>query len=299
MQQQNPSKTLNAWKTAIRVRTLPIPTIQVVTASALAYETTGYIDPLMFVYTLLVAVLITIGTNLINDVYDFDRGGDEITHTGHMKVLRAGLLKRNELFAGGIATLIGAVILSVPLSLHASPWIIFVVSLSALCGFAYTGGRYPIAYLGLSEIFVFVFYGGVCILSAFYIQTGHLSAESWLLAAQMGLLAILPNAINNFRDMIEDATVNKKTLAVRFGKIFARWEIAICSFFPFLLNFYWIAFGQIGAVLFPLILLPLAFLFVKTLWVTEPGAVFNRFFALGVLIHFLFGFLLFIGWALQ
>ncbi len=299
MQQHIPTRTLGAWKTAIRVRTLPIPTIQVIAGSALAYITLGHLNPLMFLYTLLVAVLITIGTNLINDVYDFDKGGDHITHTGRVKVLRAGLLKRTEVFAGGVTTLMAAVILSIPLSIHASPWITPVVALSALCGFLYTGGPFPIAYLGLSEIFVFAFYGGVCVLSTYYIQVGQLADDAWLLAAQMGLLAILPNAINNFRDMVEDAAVNKKTLAVRFGKTFARWEIGICTFLPFVLNFYWVSFDQVGAALFPFILLPLAFLFVKTLWFTEPGAVFNRFFALGIFIHFLFAFLLFVGWVLK
>lgn len=294
MQQQTTS--LRAWKTAVRLRTLPIPTIQVLAATALAYMTTGHLNALGFAYAWLIAVSITIGTNLLNDFYDFERGGDPAHRVGYPKVLRAGHLTKHEVFNAGFGALAVAVILSILVAQMSSPWVIVLVALCAFCGFAYTGGPYPIAYLGLSEVFVFLFYGLVCVLASYWIQVGQLDATAWLLAVQMGLLAILPNAVNNFRDMFDDADVNKKTLAVRFGKIFARCEIAACTFVPFLLNFLWGIYGYMAAALFPLCVFPLAFLFIKSIWMAEPSAIFNKYFALSVLIHFLFGLLLCIGW---
>jgi 1,4-dihydroxy-2-naphthoate octaprenyltransferase len=296
--QQHMTSPIKAWKTVVRLRTLPIPTIQVLTATALAYITTGHLDFLSFLYTWLIAICVTIGTNLMNDFYDFEKGGDPAHRLGYLKVIPAGLLSKNEVFKAGVAAFAIAIALSIPLAASSSPWIIPIVFLSTLCGFAYTGGPYPIGYLGLSELFVFLFYGGVCVLTSYYIQVGRLDPSAWLLAVQMGLLAILPNAVNNFRDMFDDAEVNKKTLAVRFGKTFARSEIAFCTFVPFVLNFAWIAYGHAAAALFPLCAFPLAFLFVKSLWNAEPSAVFNRYFALSVLIHFLFGLLLCIGWVI-
>lgn len=289
---------LKAWKAAIRLRTLPIPTIQVLTGTTLAFVTTGHLDVLAFLYTWLIAVCITIGANLMNDYYDFERGGDPLHRPGYLKVLPAGYLTKDEVFKAGVYVLGAAVALSIPLAIDSTPWTSLIVLVSAVCAYAYTGGPYPIGYLGLSEIFVFLFYGLVCVVSSYYIQVRQIDASAWLLATQMGLLAILPNAVNNFRDMFEDAEVNKKTLAVRFGKTFARSEIAFCTFVPFLLNFLWIPYGHLAAGLFPWCAFPLAFLFVRSLWKAEPSAVFNRFFALSVLIHFLFGILLTIGWIL-
>lgn len=174
-----------------------------------------------------------------------------------------------------------------------------LIALCVACGYCYTGGPYPISYLGLSELFILVFYGGVCVGASFYLQTGYLSFAAMLCAVQMGLLAILPNALNNFRDIHEDAENNKNTLAVRFGKTFARWELGILTYLPFALGLVWMFLGYVESALIPLFLLPMAFLFVRELWTTEPGPLFNRFFGLSVLLHFLFGIFLVIGFFLE
>lgn len=290
--------TLQAWAIAIRPRTLPIAFIQVATGTALAYVASGVINWVLAIYTLFIAVFITIGTNLINDVYDVERGGDPIKRVGFQKVIRTGLLSKKDVYTGGILAFGLAVLFSIPLSLSGGWFMLPIVVLSVICGYCYTGGSYPICYLGLSELFILVFYGFVCVISAFYIQTGFVDVAAFLAAAQMGMLAILPNALNNFRDMFEDAEVNKLTLAVRFGRYFAKREIATLTFFPFVLNLLWLKVGYSAAAFLPLFLIPLAFLFVRSVWITEPGPIFNRYFRLSVLVHFLFGFMLIIGWFL-
>lgn len=285
-----------AWMMAIRVRTMLIPSIQIISSTALAYAVKGSLDWAIVFGAWFVAVLITIGTNLINDVIDFENGGDPINRFGQMKVLRAGLLSKNALLIAGLGSF--TVACAIPLLLDFNAIVCFLVVLSAICGYCYTGGPYPISYLGLSELFIFIFYGGVCIITPFYVQTGTVNAAVILLASQMGMLAILPNALNNFRDINEDASINKRTMAVRFGKRFARWELLAFTFLPFILNFAWMGLGYIEAALIPLLLLPLAILFLRSVFYVEPGSIFNRYFGLSVLIHFLFGIALSIGFFL-
>jgi len=289
---------LKAWLMAIRLRTLPIPTIQVLTGTGLAYAMTGSIDLLMLFYVWLTAVFITIGTNLINDVFDFIRGNDSLKPAGRLKVIPAGFLTKNEVYVAGLTAFGLAIAFSIPIAIH-SGWIFFFLAvLSSICGYCYTGGPYSISYLGLSELFILMFYGGVCVLSAFYTQSGFLNGEAVLCALQMGLLAVIPGALNNFRDIHEDASVSKQTLAVRFGKTFARMEIAFTLILVFILNLIWLFFGYSEATLMPFLLIPLVFLLIQKVWTEEPGPIFNRYFGLCIAIHFLFGILLIIGFFL-
>jgi 1,4-dihydroxy-2-naphthoate octaprenyltransferase len=105
--------------------------------------------------------------------------------------------------------------------------------------------------------------------------------------------------LNNFRDIYEDAEISKRTLAVRFGVSFARMEIAVLTIVPFLLNCIWFFLGYFEAALIPVFLIPIAFLFVRSIWKTTPGPLFNRYFALSVFIHFSFGLFLIIGFCLK
>jgi len=168
------------------------------------------------------------------------------------------------------------------------------VALSVICGYCYTGGPYPISYLGLSEIFIFIFYGGVCVIVPYYAQTYQLNWQIIVAAIQMGLLAILPNALNNFRDITYDAAANKKTLAVRFGRKFAAWELTALVLVPFVINIIW-SFVGYAAMMMPFQLIPLVYFFIRAVWRSPSGQVLNRYFGLSVLIHFLFGLLLIAG----
>lgn len=291
--------SVQTWMEAVRLRTLPIPTIQVLTGTALAYADTGSLNILLALYALLVAVFVTIGTNVMNDVIDDEKGSDQPKRLGFLKVIPAGLISRQTMKIVGFAAFGATLLFGVPLWLHAGWPLFLAVVISVICGYCYTGGPYPISYLGLSELFVLIFYGGVCILASYYVQTLEFTGTALLCALQMGCLAILPNALNNFRDMHDDAQAKKLTLAVRFGRSFAKREIAFLTFFPFLLNLLWLSAGYSLAAFLPLLLIPMAFLFVKSVWETEPGPMFNKFFGLSVLIHFLFGLLLVVGWLIN
>lgn len=285
-----------AWSVAARLRTLPIPTVHIVTAASLAYSATGRVDWPLLLCAWLVSIFVTMGVNLINDVIDFEKGADKPNRVGFLKVISAGLIPKEHVKIAGFTCLALTVFFAIPLALHAG-WVVFLlVLLSVACAYGYTGGPFPISYLGLSELFIVFFYGFVCVGATYYVQTKALSMGVLLCSLQMGLLAALPNALNNFRDRHDDERDGKLTLAVRFGRDFARKEVAVLTGLPFILGLQWINLGHPEAAWLPLCLAPLAFLFVKTVWKVDPT---NQLFGLGVLIHFLFGLLLSVGFLLR
>ena len=284
--------TIQAWMMAIRRRTLTIPLTQVMSGLALAFSVQGNIDWMLALFTCLVGICVTIEVNLFNDAIDFRKGGDPLDRHGQVKVIPAGFLTQRQVFMGGM--IFGALVLlfGIPLIMKGGWPIALILIMSAILGYCYTGGPFPISYLGLSELLIMLFYGFLCIGASVYVQIGHLDFMTFLVATQMGCLAILPGALNNFRDQDEDAQTNKRTLIVRFGKLFGRWEITLLTIIPFLLGFFWIGAGYPAAAAMPFVIFPMAFALVYLIWRTEPGPIFNRFFILCVLIHFAFGLLL-------
>ncbi len=285
---------MRAWLMAVRLPTLLIPTIQVATGTGVAYAYAESVNWLLAFYAWLVAVCVTIGTNLINDAIDYEKGGDPVNRFGKPKVINAGLLSHTQVFWGGMLAF--AVACAVPLALDVDQLTCFlIVLLCVVCGYCYTGGPYPISYLGLSELFILIFYGGVCVIVPFYAQTYMINGAIILAALQMGLLAIIPNALNNFRDVAVDTAAHKRTLAVRFGQEFARMELMVLAITPFILNLGWLFFEKSMAALMPWLLAPFVYLFLRVIWNNTSGHILNRYFAMSVLIHFFFGILLITG----
>lgn len=293
--EKNVPTTLQAWLIAVRLRTLPIPSISVIVGTALAWSMHGRFSLPLFLSPLLVGWFVTLGTNLINDALDFKKGGDPLNRFGHTKVIRAGLLSQRAVLIGGLACFALAILFGIPMMLKAGWVMALIIVLSTVCGYCYTGGPYPWSYNGVSEIFIFVFYGFVSVGASFYVQTEMLTFPVLLAGTQIGMLSILPLATNNLRDIYEDAEISKKTLAVRFGTTFARWEINAFILLPFALGFFWLAYGNPYSTFLPFLVLPVALLFLSFIWNNDPSPSFNRFFALCVLTILLFGILLSAG----
>ncbi len=282
---------LFAWLLAIRPPTLLIPTIQIVTASSLAFKLKGTIDWQIALSAWLVAVLITVGTNLINDACDDEKGLDKNSAHSKRKVIALGYLTRAQVFKGGLLAFAMACL--IPWTLPSYAFTCFLIVLfCSLIGYCYTAGPYPISYLGLSELFILIFYGGVCVGVPYYAMTHVITPGIIIASLQMGLLAILPNALNNLRDIDEDRLANKKTLAVRFGIAFARYEIVAIVVSAFALNLSWFFLGSIKQGILPYFLLPLAYIFLKGICGEIKEDKILRYFLLSVSIHFLFGLML-------
>jgi 1,4-dihydroxy-2-naphthoate octaprenyltransferase len=244
---------------------------------------------------MLASFFIQIGTNLINDAVDFKRGADTEERIGPIRVTQKGIFTAKQVWLVGSLFFLAAVLCGVPLVMHGGWPIVVIGVFSVLFGYAYTAGPYPLAYLGLGDLFVILFFGLIAVGGLVFLMTGAWQVPALILGLQIGLHATVLIAINNLRDVNQDLKVNKKTLPVRFGQKFAKFEIAALLLTPFVLNLYWFSHAGLWAALLPLITLPLAFKIVKLVYVTGPSPEYNRFLAMSAGLHLLFGCLLSLG----
>lgn len=220
------------WILASRPKTLLASITPVIVGSAFAFQRTSF-SLWVFSCTILFAVLIQIGTNLSNDYFDALKGADTKGRKGPVRVTQAGLISPKEVRAAFFATFLAALLIAIPLALKGGAWVWFLMFASIALGYLYTGGPYPLAYLGLGDIFVLVFFGPVATLGTYYLQTLELNFHVFSLGVGMGLLSTAILTVNNLRDIDEDMKANKKTLAVRFGKTFSRLEYIFCVLLAF------------------------------------------------------------------
>src|SRR5579885_3357644 len=169
-----PPSALRAWMLAVRVPTLSAAVVPVLVGTALA--TRHYrVRAAVFVVTLCAALLIQIGTNLTNDLFDFQKGADTGARLGPVRVVQAGLLSQRQVAAASMLSFGTAVLLGLYLT-TVGGWPIVAVGVAAVAsGIAYTGGPWPLGYHGLGDLFVFVFFGVVAVTGTFYLQAGALS----------------------------------------------------------------------------------------------------------------------------
>jgi 1,4-dihydroxy-2-naphthoate octaprenyltransferase len=166
---------------------------------------------------LLGALLIQIGTNLANDYYDHLRGGDTEDRVGPLRVTQAGLIPPESVRNGAFLVLGLALLMGVYL-VWVGGWPVVAIGLASLiCAIAYTGGPFPLAYHGLGDLFVFVFFGLVAVGGTFWVQALRLPGEVLVAGTGMGFLSTAILVVNNFRDLGTDARAGKRTLAVRLG----------------------------------------------------------------------------------
>ncbi|MCP3099575.1 1,4-dihydroxy-2-naphthoate polyprenyltransferase [Myxococcus sp. K15C18031901] len=201
---------------AVRPKTLTAALVPVLVGTTLAFGLgVGRLLPALA--ALLGAVLIQIGTNFINDYYDFKKGADTHERLGPVRVTQSGLIAPSTVMAGAavcfaLATAVGAYLVVV------GGWPIVVIGLlSLLCGYAYTGGPYPLGYNGLGDLFVFIFFGLVAVTGTFYVQAGMVHPAAWWAAVPVGASGTMIIVVNNLRDVTTDVKAGKRTLAVRFG----------------------------------------------------------------------------------
>lgn len=241
------------------------------------------------------AAAIQVGTNLYNDLLDFERGADQAGRTGPVRVTQAGLLSPRQVrWAAGTSFLL-AVAAGLPLVL-AGGWPILTLGLlSLLFGYAYTGGPYPLAYHGLGELFVLLFFGLGAVGGTYWLHAGRLDPAVALAGVQVGLLACALLAVNNLRDIAEDARADKHTLAVMLGRTFGRVEIAACALTPLLLGLVWLRHDAVLAALLPLLSLPLALGALRIVVREPPGPAYNRALARTAALQLVFGAFLVVG----
>jgi len=174
------------------------------------------------------AVMIQIGTNYANDYSDFKRGTDEGKRVGPTRATQAGWVTPSAMFRAAGFTFGLAALAGVYLIMRGG-WVIAAIgALSILSGILYTAGPYPLGYHGLGDFFVFVFFGPVAVGGTYFVQALGITPEVLLAGVAPGLLSVAILTVNNLRDLSSDKEAGKRTLAVKFGAGFARWEYLLC-----------------------------------------------------------------------
>ncbi|MDB6127768.1 MAG: 1,4-dihydroxy-2-naphthoate octaprenyltransferase [Verrucomicrobia bacterium] len=209
------------WVSAARPRTLPAAVAPVVVGSGLAWRD-GHFDGCAAGLCLGFALLVQVGTNFANDYYDFIRGADTATRVGPRRAVAAGLIAPGTMRTATWLVFAAAFGCGLGLIPWGGPWLLAIGVTSILCGYAYTGGPWPLGYLGLGDLFVFIFFGLVAVGATYFVQAGRLTGDALLAAVPIGLLTANILVVNNYRDADTDAAVGKRTLVVRFGRGFSR-----------------------------------------------------------------------------
>jgi 1,4-dihydroxy-2-naphthoate octaprenyltransferase len=271
---------------------LPAAIVPVVVGLALAARS-GPLDVLVAVATLVAAILIQVGTNLANDYYDFVAGADTSERLGPRRITQAGLAAPATVRAAAFgvlaaATLVGGFLVAV------GGWPIVIIGVASLvAAVAYTGGPWPLAYHGLGDVFVFVFFGVVAVNGTVLLQTGALSGIALVASLPVACLATAILVVNNLRDIATDARAGKRTLAVRIGAAATRRQYAALVAAPFaVVAALAVPIGP--AVLIALAAFPLAVAEVRAL-ARRTGAELNASLAGTARLHLAFGVLFALG----
>jgi 1,4-dihydroxy-2-naphthoate octaprenyltransferase len=214
-----PAGSLRAWVLAARPRTLPVAVAPVSVGAAISFAM-GHMRVVPLLVALLAALLIQVGTNFANDVFDFEKGADQGPRIGPPRAVQSGLLDPRAVKRGMWITFAFATGLGAYLAYAVGPVIVAVGIASILSGIAYTGGPYPLAYNGLGDLFVFLFFGGVAVVGSTYVGSGQIPPLALLAAVPVGALATAVLVVNNVRDYETDTVAKKRTLVVRFGRRF-------------------------------------------------------------------------------
>lgn len=288
------------WKTwwlAARPKTLWAGICPVIIGTALA-RADGVFDGPSALFALLGAIFIQIGANYANDYFDFVKGADRADRIGPTRATQAGLvtpeqMKRATMYAFGLASLAGLFLVY-----RGGLPILAIGLVSIACGVLYTGGPYPLGYLGLGEIFVLIFFGPVAVAGTYYVQAQSFDPLPVIAGLSPGLFSVAILTVNNLRDVETDRISGKNTLAVRLGKTFARWEYVSAVFAAAVLapaylctvtGGHWLALA--GLFAFPFSVRP-----IHTVFTSEDGPALNAVLAATGKRLLMFSLLFSLGW---
>ena len=286
-----------AWVLASRPKTLLAAVVPVLVGSAIAVFDNVF-NPFAAFIALICSILIQIGTNFVNDLYDFLAGSDTKERLGPVRVLANDIISVKEMKRGIAFVFISAFLLGLYL-VYLGGWLILLIGvISIISGFAYTAGPYPLAYNGLGDIFVFLFFGFVGTIGTYYIQANQISAMVFWSSIPVGALITNILVVNNYRDLEEDKSNGKNTLAVKFGPRFARYQYVAFTIVSYLiLLVVYFTFKKSLLVFLPVLSLPIA---VRLMWMiyrykgkalndtlaltSKLSAIYGLLFALGILL---------------
>lgn len=211
---------------AARPKTLPAGIVPVVVAGVIAYGDGGF-HLWSFLAALFGSIMIQVGANYANDLFDYLKRTDTSDRIGPLRVTQAGLATPKQTASAAIIVFSLAAAAGLFL-VYRGGWPIVIIGLASIaCGILYTAGPVALGYIGVADVFVLIFFGPVALAGTYYVQTLQLSWFVILAGVPFGMISTAILAVNNLRDVESDKKGGKKTLAVRFGRTFARFEYLI------------------------------------------------------------------------
>lgn len=226
-----PSRAM-VWVLAARPATLTAALAPIVVAASVAYFSVGLTAMRLgaLIAAALGAVFIQVGTNLANDVFDYEKGADTTERLGPVRVTQSGLLSPREVRIGMVFSFALATVCGLFLTVVCG-WPIVLVGIASIAsGVAYTGGPFPLGYNGLGDVFVFLFFGFVAVVTTTWVAAATVPSPAWLAALPVGALSTAVLVVNNLRDRETDAVAKKRTLVVRLGRRFGVIEyFSLCA----------------------------------------------------------------------
>ena len=212
---------MNRWIVGARPRTLPAALVPV----ALGVGCAAGIGPISWwraALALAVSLSLQVGVNYANDYADGVRGTDD-GRVGPLRLVASGLAAPGDVKRAALGAFAVAAVCGLALAASTSWWLIAVGAASIAAAWFYTGGPRPYGYLGLGEVFVFVFFGLVATVGTTYVSVEEITALSIVVGCAAGFVACALLVINNLRDIPTDEVAGKRTLAVRLGDQRTRW----------------------------------------------------------------------------
>jgi 1,4-dihydroxy-2-naphthoate octaprenyltransferase len=218
-----------AWIKALRLRTLPLSLSGIILGSAIAFAD-GFADAWIFVLALLTTILFQILSNLANDLGDTLKGADNADRIGPLRSVQSGLISIQEMKRAVILVAILSFCTALPLivlgtrdlPLNVALFYSGLALVAIFAAIAYTMGKKAYGYLGLGDLFVFLFFGLVSVLGVYPLYAKELHMILILPATAIGLLSVAVLNLNNMRDRVNDEKVGKNTLVVKLGANLAK-----------------------------------------------------------------------------
>ena len=271
---------------AARPKTLPAAVVPVWVGCVLTFYLTGGWDMRLAFFTVMGSIWIQIATNFFNDAIDSDKGADTEKRLGPVRATASGQLSRRTVYFSAMVCLLLAAGFGMPLFLECG-WPMLAIGLpSFYLAYGYTGGPWPLAYKGLGELFVILFFGIVAVMGTVFVQTGRWLVEALVVGVAIGCLSAVLISINNLRDVDEDRGNEKNTLAVQWGRAKALRLLFLMTLVPYVVT--QPLFGWRLSLLWFVAPLLLGLLIVKWVKQTPPGPAYNKYLALSALQLILF-----------
>lgn len=281
--------SLKDWILAARPKTLTAAFIPVICGHLIVnFYTTTHVSISVTALALLCAILIQVGTNFFNDVIDFRNGVDGDQRSGPRRLLQMGKVSETRMRAAAHACFLSAFILGFPLVLKGGLVVLAIGIISIIIGYSYSAPPLKLAYRGIAEPFVVLFFGSVAVVGVEWLHTRSFSALGVITGLQVGMLATVLLVINNIRDHKEDAERGKLTTVARFGRAFGLGEIVFLYSTTLLLTCCTRVVNLPLTALSMLWIIP-AFFVIKDIFCGLSASSLNRTLGFAALAHLIFG----------